>query len=127
MVVAQVAFSLVLLGSGGLVVRSFERLLRADPGFNADGVLTFRVPSPPEFFPKPADLVGFQDRVERALRSIPGVTAVSATSSLPLTRRHVPDRVRIPARPATPVADRDVAARRLHRHARGLRRRWGCG
>ena len=33
MIVAQVALSLVLLSSGALVVRSFERLLRADPGF----------------------------------------------------------------------------------------------
>ena len=36
MVVAQVALSLVLLSSGGLVVRSFERLLRADPGFSSE-------------------------------------------------------------------------------------------
>ena len=34
MIVAQVALSLVLLSSGGLVVRSVEHLLRADPGFN---------------------------------------------------------------------------------------------
>jgi putative ABC transport system permease protein len=85
LIVAQVALSLVLLGSAGLVVRSVERLLLADPGFNADGVLTFRVRTPPEFFPKPADVVGFQDRVERALRAIPGVTDASATSTLPLT------------------------------------------
>lgn len=84
LVVTQVAITLILLGSAGLVVRSVERLLRADPGFNADGVLTFRVRSPPEFFPGPADLVGFQDRVERELRAIPGVIDVSATSILPL-------------------------------------------
>ena len=33
MVVVQVALSLVLLSAGGLVVRSFEQLLRANPGF----------------------------------------------------------------------------------------------
>ena len=85
MIVTQVALSLVLLSSAGLVVRSVEHLLRADPGFNPEGVLTFRVRSPPEFFPKPPDLVGFQDRVERALAEIPGVTGVSATSALPLS------------------------------------------
>jgi putative ABC transport system permease protein len=85
MIVTQVALSLVLLGSAGLVVRSVEHLLRADPGFNPEGLLTFRVRSPPEFFPKPSDLVGFQDRVERALAAIPGVTGVSATSALPLS------------------------------------------
>jgi putative ABC transport system permease protein len=84
MIVAQVAISVVLLGSGGLVVRSVERLLRADPGFTAEGVLTFRIRTPPEFFPKPSDVVGFQDRVEQALLAIPGVTGASATSSLPL-------------------------------------------
>jgi putative ABC transport system permease protein len=85
LVVTQVAITLVLLGSGGLVVRSVERLLQSDPGFDPEGVLTFRVRSPPEFFPKPADLVGFQDRVERELAAIPGVTGASATSALPLS------------------------------------------
>jgi len=84
-VIAQVAITLVLLGSGGLVVRSVERLLQADPGFDPEGVLTFRVRSPPEFFPSPAELVGFQDRVERELAAIPGVIGASATSALPLT------------------------------------------
>ena len=46
MVVLQVALSLVLLSAGGLVVRSFEQLLRANPGFNPDGLLTMRVPIP---------------------------------------------------------------------------------
>jgi putative ABC transport system permease protein len=46
MVVAQVALSLVLLSAGGLVARSFERLLRVDPGFSPAGVLTLGVPVP---------------------------------------------------------------------------------
>ena len=46
LVAAQVALSLVLLCAGALVVRSFERLLVADPGFRAAGVLTLRVPIP---------------------------------------------------------------------------------
>jgi putative ABC transport system permease protein len=85
LIVSQVALSIVLLSSGGLVVRSVEGLLRADPGFNPEGLLTFRVRSPPEFFPKPVDVVGFQDRVEQALAAIPGVTGASATSALPLS------------------------------------------
>ena len=105
LVVTQVAITLVLLGSGGLVVRSVERLLRADPGFNAEGVLTFRVRSPPEFFPQPADLVGFQDRVERELRTIPGVTDASATSTLPLTGDTFPTSIRIAGAPGSTGSD----------------------
>ncbi|MEO5819393.1 MAG: ABC transporter permease [Vicinamibacteraceae bacterium] len=105
LVVAQVAITLVLLGSGGLVVRSVERLLRADPGFNAAGVLTFRVRSPPEFFSTPADLVGFQDRVERELRTIPGVSDVSATSTLPLSGSVFPIAIRIAGAPGSSGTD----------------------
>lgn len=50
MVAAQVALTLVLLSAGGLVVRSVERLLRADPGFRPDRVLTVRVPMPSDLF-----------------------------------------------------------------------------
>jgi predicted permease len=85
LIVSQVALSLVLLSSGALVARSVDRLLHVDPGFNPEGLLTFRVRTPPEFFPKPVDVVGFQDRVERALAAIPGVTGASATSALPLS------------------------------------------
>src|SRR6185295_19432896 len=52
LVVTQVALSLVLLCSGGLVVRSFEYLLRSQPGFRPDGVLTVFVRTPPQFFPR---------------------------------------------------------------------------
>ena len=84
-VVAQVALTLVLLSAGGLVARSFERLLAADPGFTPAGVLTFRVAMGPRLFPTSADAFGFQDRVDTALGALPGVRSVSATAALPLT------------------------------------------
>jgi putative ABC transport system permease protein len=84
-VVAQVALTLVLLSAGGLVARSLERLLAADPGFRPAGVLTFRVAMGPRLFPKSEDAFAFQDRVERALGALPGVRSVSATSALPLS------------------------------------------
>jgi putative ABC transport system permease protein len=85
MVVAQVALSLVLLCTGGLVVRSFERLLGANPGFRSEGLLTFRVPMPAQLFAKAADAIALQDRIERAVAAIPGVTGVSAADALPMT------------------------------------------
>ncbi|HVL66784.1 MAG TPA: ADOP family duplicated permease [Vicinamibacterales bacterium] len=85
MVVVQVALSLVLLTAGGLVVRSFERLLRADPGFRPEGLVTIRVPLPPQGFPENKDVFAAQDRIHQALSAIPGVRAVSAVDALPLT------------------------------------------
>ena len=99
LVVAQVALSLVLLASGGLVVRSFDELLRADPGFKADGVLTMRVPAPAQFFPRAADATLFYERVEQAIAAIPGVASVGATNALPLTASGIQMTVRFPGAP----------------------------
>ncbi len=110
MIVAQVALSLVLLSSGALVMRSFERLLRADPGFRSDGVFTVRVRTPPEFFPKMSDVIAFQDRVQSALAAIPGVTGASAASALPLTATAFQMSITIPGAPGnTGDAERDTA------------------
>ena len=99
MVVVQVALSLVLLSAGGLVVRSFEHLLRANPGFNADGLLTMRVPLPPQLFPNPADALAVQNRVHDALALLPGVTRVSATNALPMTASANQTTISIPGAP----------------------------
>jgi len=85
MIVAQVALSLVLLSSGGLVVRSFEHLLRVDPGFKSEGIFTVLVRTPPAFFPERSDILAFQDRIYNALAALPGVTAAGAVNALPLT------------------------------------------
>jgi len=109
MIVAQVALSLVLLGVSGLVIRSFERLLRADPGFRPEGLLTFRVPTPAPFFPQVADAVLFYDRVEQALAAIPGVKGVSAATTVPLTASARQATIKFPGAPGnTGDADRDV-------------------
>ncbi|MPZ19147.1 MAG: FtsX-like permease family protein [Luteitalea sp.] len=125
MVVAQVALSLVLLSAGGLVVRSFERLLAADPGFRPEGLLTMRLRIPPDLFPETAPdvdesgagdeqedtaaLLALQDRVEDALEALPGVTGVSAATSLPLTASAGQSPTRIPGAPGnTGDAERDA-------------------
>jgi putative ABC transport system permease protein len=109
MVVAQVALSLVLLSSGALVVRSFERLLRADPGFRPEGLLSVRVRTPPEFFPTVSDTVAFQDRLQRTLATLPGVTGASAAGALPLTATAAQTLVELPGAPGnTGDKDRDT-------------------
>jgi putative ABC transport system permease protein len=84
-VVTQVALTLMLLSAGGLVARSLERLLAADPGFKPADVLTFRTAMGPRLFPTAADAYAFQDRVHAALSQLPRVRSVSATTALPLT------------------------------------------
>jgi putative ABC transport system permease protein len=79
-VVLQVAFSLVVLFVGGLLVLSFARVTSVDPGFATSGVLllswepTGRI----ERAQRRATLVQVLDR----LRDVPGVEAVSAASGM---------------------------------------------
>lgn len=99
MVVAQIALSLVLLSTGGLLVRSFERLLRADPGFDAEHVLTLRVPISEQRYPGEGDFVALHERMQAALAAIPGVEAVSAASALPFDAEASQSSITIPGAP----------------------------
>lgn len=108
MIVMQVALSLVLLSCGALVVRSFERMLLVDPGFQPDGVFTVKVRAPPEFFPSETSMSVFQDRVLEALAAIPGVSGSGAASVLPLTGLTSQMVVTAPGAPGnTGAAERD--------------------
>jgi putative ABC transport system permease protein len=105
LIVAQVALSLVLLSTGGLVLRSFERLLAADPGFKPEHVLTLRLST--IVFTQPADAAAFLDRATAALRTLPGVTSVSAASNLPLSGTPNNIVVSFPSAPGNAGDDRD--------------------
>lgn len=99
LVVVQVALCLVLLSTGGLVARSFSRLLQSQPGFDPSGVLTMRVPIAGWRYPDNASAVAFDDRLQRQLATIPGVRAVGAASAVPLTANTDQSDVTLPGAP----------------------------
>jgi predicted permease len=82
---AQIALALVLLVSSGLMIRSFQRLRAVDPGFNATSALTFTIGLPERDYRSPAAAVAAHHAILDRLSSLPGVTAVSASTCLPLT------------------------------------------
>jgi putative ABC transport system permease protein len=83
-VVFEVAMSLILLVSAGLLMRSFVRLMETSPGFRADHVLTMRVWLPQNKYSDPARITNFFESTLEQVRGVPGVAAASAASSLPL-------------------------------------------
>jgi predicted permease len=85
LVVTQVALALVLLVGSGLMVRSFQQLRAIDPGFNAEGVLTFRLAPPPPKYAGPEPLAQFYDELFDRLEELPRVTSAGAVNTLPLT------------------------------------------
>lgn len=92
LVVAEVALALVLLVSGGLLLRSMQRLVAVKPGFSPSQLLTMQVvTSGHQFDDVPANPVGsdrrrrFFEQALDAVRGVPGVESAAFTSLLPLS------------------------------------------
>ena len=97
LVVLETALSLVLLVGAGLLINSFWRLQRVDPGFRADRLLTFRIALPESAYRDKLVPVGdtfvwegrqvpqFFDELLQRLAALPGVTGVAASGYAPLT------------------------------------------
>ncbi len=83
LVVAQVAFALVLLIGAGLLLASFRQVLAIDPGFRPESVLTASVSLPGARYAEEADLLAFHERALAGIRSVGGVESASATSVIP--------------------------------------------
>jgi putative ABC transport system permease protein len=84
LVVSEIALSLILLVGAGLMINSFVRLQRVDPGFRSDGLLIFHVTlRGPRFEQEPQKRAFYREVVERIER-LPGVESVAAASVLPM-------------------------------------------
>jgi putative ABC transport system permease protein len=85
--VTQIALAMVLLTAGGLMVRSFQALLRNDPGFNPANVLTFSLEVPMgsgmPYASQATRDVFFGTLLER-VRALPGVRAATMANAPPL-------------------------------------------
>jgi predicted permease len=85
LMIAEMSMALVLLIGAGLMVRSFYALQQVHPGFEPDGVLTFRAALPLAKYPTPQLRLARLREIEEQLRALPGVVDVGLTSQLPLT------------------------------------------
>jgi len=87
LVVVQVALALVLLICSGLMIRTFRALMHVSPGFaGPDTVQTFRFYIPETQIPdtQPERVVRMQQDIINKVAAIPGVSAVSFSSAVPM-------------------------------------------
>ena len=83
LVVVELALTVVLLVSAGLLGRSLYRLLQVNIGFNADHLATMLVEPPPGNW-NDEQFVAFERQVVDKVSNLPGVESVGATDQLPL-------------------------------------------
>jgi len=84
LVVAQVAFSCVLLVVSGLLVRSFLGLLRIDAGYDPRNLVAAELSLTPEAHPTSGERVRLLTAVLDGARGLPGVETAGLISHLPL-------------------------------------------
>jgi putative ABC transport system permease protein len=84
LVVAEIALSMVLLTGAGLLVRSFNTLLKTDPGLQAHNVLTFKIRLATKAESDSSLYVRFAGPLLAKLRAMPGVKAAGITTLLPV-------------------------------------------
>ena len=85
LVVAEVALSLMLLLSAGLVLRGFATLLGNDPGFETDRILTLEATIPASNYPDTSSVPRFLEPALASIEQIPGVESAAAISLIPYT------------------------------------------
>jgi len=85
LVVAQLALSLILLIGAGLMLKSFQKLLNVDPGFEPNHLLTMVVPVSEAKYSSAQQIVELHRTLAERVERIPGVEAVGMTSNLPFS------------------------------------------
>ncbi len=113
LVVAEVALSLVLLIGAGLMMKSFLNVLRADPGFNPEGVVTMSLTLPATKYREPKQREAFfRELVERVER-VPGVESVGIVNYLPLGQSNSSSPILIEGQSEPPPGEEHVGRYRV--------------
>ena len=79
----EVALAMVLLVSSGLLLRSFQKMLETDPGFQPQQVLTAYLSLPEAEYTNQAKINSFYQELLGKLAAIPGASAVGASTAVP--------------------------------------------
>jgi predicted permease len=83
--ISEVALAMVLLIAGGLLLRSFVRLIETPSGFDPRGTLVIRTNFDRARYPQPARRTVVQRELLERFSHLPGITGVAAASHLPMS------------------------------------------
>jgi putative ABC transport system permease protein len=115
LVMGQMAMTVVLLVSAGLMIRTFQALRTVDPGFtDAQHLQLMRISIPDSLVAEPERVTRIQNEIADKLRAIPGVKSAGLASQMPMEgfdsdwdAIYVQDKT---------YSDRDIPPLRLYKH-----------
>jgi putative ABC transport system permease protein len=85
LVISELALAVVLLLAAGLLVRSFNKLVNLDLGFDRENVLTTRISLPRSVYAKPQQVQAFYDDLLQRVKSLPGVQSAGTINHTPFS------------------------------------------
>jgi len=112
LIVAEVAMAMALTLGAGLLLRSFVAVMRVNPGFASESLLTFQMNVPGSVGPAMPARLAYYDDLEARLRAIPGVVNVGGTTRMPLGSTNVTTTVAVDGRSNLPAEMPEVEMRR---------------
>jgi putative ABC transport system permease protein len=112
LVVAETALACMLLVGAGLALKSFARLSRVDPGFNAENVLTLNISLPGRKYNEDSKISAFYRELLDRVRTLPGVQSAGAVTDLPLAGSTTGD-FTIDGRPPFPEGQEPIAEKEI--------------
>jgi predicted permease len=99
----EIAIAVVVLFLGTLLIRSFQELIRVDPGFRTDHLLSLEIKLPqPRYEESTPATNHFYERLIDKLQQSPGILSAGTTITVPLQGSHAMTRFLIAG--AAPVA-----------------------
>ena len=84
LIAGEVGLAVLLAISAGLLLRSLWVLMRVDPGFRSERILTVRVSPNPSVCRSRSECLALYDELLRRARGITGISDVAAINAIPL-------------------------------------------
>jgi predicted permease len=108
MLAAQVALTVTLLVGASLLLESYRRLTRVDPGFDPGPLVTARIEPPSPRYDDTEAARHLYERVLEAVAAVPGVLDAALVNHPPLGTGGLPSRAAIGGEPTGSDQDIDV-------------------
>jgi putative ABC transport system permease protein len=89
LVVVELALSLVLAVSAGLLINSFARLANTDPGFRTDHLLKMKISLAGPAYDRGVQRAAFYSKLLEQIRALPGVRSAGAVSRFPFQASNI--------------------------------------
>ena len=85
LVAAQIAVTLVLVFAGGLLVRSLAAVMKVNPGFSTQDVLTMHLAVTRAKYPTDPQVADYYRRLVARVKTVPGITEAGMVNLLPFS------------------------------------------